>query len=618
MKKILLIFFLISQIHFSQEFNYALITDLHIGASKSEDNLKNVVSSINSDSTIEFVIASGDITEKSTNLELGKVKQMLDLLKVPYFIIPGNHDTKWSESGGLKFKELWNDDKFIFEKNNLYFIGLNTGILFRGGGGHINTEDIVWLDSVLTYKVKQNELYLVVHHPLVDDVDNWFKLTNLLIGHNIKLILNGHGHQNKKFDYNGIHGVMGRAVYSNKEDWGYNLILNKKDSIIITSVDKGTLSKKPWVIIDKNNPVEITKIDSNQYSTKYFTSRIELNSKIISPLVSDSNRIIAATYDGIIHCIDNEGNIVWNYNTYSNIVSRPLIYKNFVIIGNLQGDLIKLDIEKGTPIASIGIDEPITSQIIYFYYTGDQQMMFENDKNIDAVLFGTSTGKTYCFSLNYFEPIWENESPKGMIETRPLFLDGRIYFGSWDGYFYCLNSNNGQLIWKWTNSGNFYYSPAACIPQTNGSEIFVTSPDKSVYSLDALLGKVIRKDNNYSAWESIGISNDSSKLFIKSLEDKLHIINSKSGKLIKEILLDNGVDTSPVEIIQIGDNIFVPTRSGFLLKIDGDYKTEKIAFAGTSRLNSITKLGNDRIAVSNSDGIILIINITKEKSIEKF
>jgi len=44
-------------------------------------------------------VITGDITELGTNAQLKLAKQILDSLSIPWYIIPGNHDAGWSESG---------------------------------------------------------------------------------------------------------------------------------------------------------------------------------------------------------------------------------------------------------------------------------------------------------------------------------------------------------------------------------------------------------------------------------------------------------------------------------------------------------------------------------------
>jgi 3',5'-cyclic AMP phosphodiesterase CpdA len=166
--------FLVTIFSFAQNYKYALITDLHIGAPEADNDLKLVVNDINKRDDIKFVVATGDITEKGRNSELELAKQILDSLKVDYYILPGNHDTKWSESGCTKFKELWGDDKFHFEFQNVKHIGINSGIPWRGGGGHVSVESLQWLENALKQTSTSKEIIYYIHHALDGDVDNWF------------------------------------------------------------------------------------------------------------------------------------------------------------------------------------------------------------------------------------------------------------------------------------------------------------------------------------------------------------------------------------------------------------------------------------------------------------
>jgi 3',5'-cyclic AMP phosphodiesterase CpdA len=101
-------FLLLSVFSFSQTkpFQFAFISDTHIGSpnGSAEEDLRRTVADINSiKEQIAFVVITGDITELGTNQQLQLAKQILDSLQIPYYIIPGNHDTGWSESGGLSF-----------------------------------------------------------------------------------------------------------------------------------------------------------------------------------------------------------------------------------------------------------------------------------------------------------------------------------------------------------------------------------------------------------------------------------------------------------------------------------------------------------------------------------
>src|SRR5665811_664943 len=109
MKKILFLFLIVvfSSVSIAQikPFRFAFISDTHIGSpdGKAEEDLRRTVNDINSKNDIDFVVITGDITELGTNDELPGAKKIFDSLKVKYYIIPGNHDDGWSESGGMSF-----------------------------------------------------------------------------------------------------------------------------------------------------------------------------------------------------------------------------------------------------------------------------------------------------------------------------------------------------------------------------------------------------------------------------------------------------------------------------------------------------------------------------------
>jgi 3',5'-cyclic AMP phosphodiesterase CpdA len=75
-----------------------------VGAPSGARDLLWSIRDINRQRDVRFVLLSGDIAETGSDAELLTAKSLLDSLRVPYDIIPGDHDTKWSESGGATFR----------------------------------------------------------------------------------------------------------------------------------------------------------------------------------------------------------------------------------------------------------------------------------------------------------------------------------------------------------------------------------------------------------------------------------------------------------------------------------------------------------------------------------
>ncbi|MCP4644819.1 MAG: PQQ-binding-like beta-propeller repeat protein [bacterium] len=68
----------------------------------------------------------------------------------------------------------------------------------------------------------------------------------------------------------------------------------------------------------------------------------------------------------------------------------------------------------------------------------------------DAAYFGSSVEDcVYCLDTESGDVRWSFDAD-GPVRITPTVVDGKAYFGSDDGYAYCLNVADGALIWKYT------------------------------------------------------------------------------------------------------------------------------------------------------------------------
>jgi outer membrane protein assembly factor BamB len=73
----------------------------------------------------------------------------------------------------------------------------------------------------------------------------------------------------------------------------------------------------------------------------------------------------------------------------------------------------------------------------------------------------------------------------GVIESSPLLVGGRVYFGSWDHRVYALDARTGRLEWSFS-TGDRVKAGVAFARRT----IFAASYDGYVYALDARSGRL--------------------------------------------------------------------------------------------------------------------------------
>lgn len=239
MKKIqFIIILLLFEFHFAasatKPFRFALFSDLHITTTNPQhsDDLQLAVIDVNALTGIDFVIISGDISDKGDTLSLRMAKQMLQKLNMPYYIIPGNHDVKWYQTGSVNFDAVFGDTKFDFTHNNIEFIGFTTAPLTKKGVGFIQPATIQWMKNVLQKAGTEKPVILVTHYPLqTGDVDNWEDIINIVKKYRVQAILGGHYHRNVILNYKGIPGIISRSTMRGNDPVGGYSIFSISDSI---------------------------------------------------------------------------------------------------------------------------------------------------------------------------------------------------------------------------------------------------------------------------------------------------------------------------------------------------------------------------------------------------
>jgi len=188
----------------AQTFKYAFVTDTHVGKATGEEDLRQTVNDINQQNDLDFILVTGDVTEMGTKLEIKLAKEILSGLKKPWYVIPGNHDTGWYESGGIDLIRAFGDDKFTFDHTGFRLFTCASGPYLRMSDEHIPRDAVVWLDKILGQTPKTMPVVFINHYPIYNSLDNWYEATDRIKQYNIQYAICGHGHANKAFDFEGI------------------------------------------------------------------------------------------------------------------------------------------------------------------------------------------------------------------------------------------------------------------------------------------------------------------------------------------------------------------------------------------------------------------------------
>ena len=94
----------------------------------------------------------------------------------------------------------------------------------------------------------------------------------------------------------------------------------------------------------------------------------------------------------------------------------------------------------------------------------------------NRIFFGSTDGYFYCLDkFVEYTPYWKFKTDGAILEDAAV-ADGKVYFGSFDNYVYCLNITNGDLVWKYKTEG-----PVTGNAAIADGKLYISSNDKHLY-----------------------------------------------------------------------------------------------------------------------------------------
>lgn len=617
---VLIMFLLTVNFSKAQSFKFAFVSDTHIGNPTAAEDLRRTVKDINADSSLKFVVITGDITEFGADREFHLAKQILDSLNKKWYVIPGNHDANWSESGSNSFRKIFGAEVFSFTYGGYLFAATSSGPNMRMGPGQVPREHIVWLDSVLTHMKKPDMPVIYLnHYPQDSSQNNWYEAINRLKKRNVQLILCGHGHSNHHYNFEGIPGVMGRSnLRANDSIGGYTIV----------TIQNGLASFEERTPVIKANrkwwEVKLYNHHFNEDTTKYPRPSYAVNNKypqvkkiwqyqdqsdIGSGTAIAKNHIIAADTKGMIYSLNkNTGKRAWLFHTGGKIYSTPAVSQGYVVAGSSDGHIYCVSALTGKLIwKAAALSAVLGSPVI----------------NNNIVYIGASDGHFRALELKTGKTKWDFDQVTGFVVTKPLLYNNIIYFGCWNNDFYALDLQTGKLIWKWSNgSTNRMFSPAACYPVAAHGRVFIVAPDRYMTAFDAANGKVIWRKlmKGTRVRESMGLSSDSSLVYVKTMDGQLDGISTSADtmQISWRSKLQLPYELDPSAIIEKNGIIYVPTHSGMACAVDRQSGEVLWKYKNSNCLiNSIMPFDNNKVIINAMDGKLTCIEYRPGKSSAK-
>lgn len=256
--------------------------------------------------------------------------------------------------------------------------------------------------------------------------------------------------------------------------------------------------------------------------------QFQTEGEIISSANFLDDNVLFGSYDGFLYCLNKDsGDLIWKYETEGYVHGTPAVWsqtddkdikQDYAIVTGCDSYLRVINIHDGTqaqqvelgayvgaspaisnvesisdtpsPVSNslwrafcgtygnevLGID--LTSgDIVWHYENPERQLPFFSSAAItkNIVVIGGRDKMVHALSPETGERIW-TFTAKSRIESSPVIVGNRVFFGTTRGVFIGLDIANGKSVWEFETGSSIVASPSVA-----DGKIYIGTEDGILY-----------------------------------------------------------------------------------------------------------------------------------------
>ena len=444
---------------------FAFLTDTHIAVgSQSINDLSACIRDINAYDSLDFVIFGGDITNFGSDEEIRLAKSMTDSIRRPVYVVQGNHDANWSESGCGTFKEVFGYERFLFRAGGWRFIGCNSGPDMRMAPGLVPRETMEWLSGLESGE----KTIFINHYPMDSSVLNYFDVTRELKRLDTRMVIGGHLHANRIKNYQGIPAVVCRSALSAGKTPGYTVVRIDGDRISFSErrlYGQTAVELEPWASFGLAPVKDTVRYDAHGLPSDYPWMRYDVNDEfpqvrevwkknyganIAAGFACSKDKAFFPLASGSMLAVSlKDGLVKWKVEFPGKIYSTPALSGKYLVFGCSDGNIYALNASDGSLKWSFKTGKAVLASPVV------------TDGKVYA---GGSDGAFRCIDLKTGKAIWTYDNVEGHAVSTPYASRERVVFGTWGGKLYSLDPVTGREQWVWSvGKASKMYSPGSTL-----------------------------------------------------------------------------------------------------------------------------------------------------------
>jgi len=297
-----------------------------------------------------------------------------------------------------------------------------------------------------------------------------------------------------------------------------------------------------------------------------------------TPAVS-GGLVFVGSSDHNVYAVDAaSGAQRWRFATHGRVTASPAVAAGLLYIGSFDGNFYALDAASGQlrwKFATEG-EKRFAARHLHGAEPAAEIMPDPFDIFLSSpvvhgntVYFGSGDGNVYALNSDTGELRWKFHTGN-VVHASPALADGLLYVGSWDSYFYALDAATGVERWRFKTGEDPKISNQVGIQSSAvvaGGLVYFGCRDSKLYALDAKSGAQRWAFDNKGSWViSSPAVRDGRVYFATSDSAELRALDARTGAPVFELTFHHWPFFSSPALA--GNFLYIGSHAGTVLAVD--------------------------------------------------
>ena len=224
-----------------------------------------------------------------------------------------------------------------------------------------------------------------------------------------------------------------------------------------------------------------------------------IGSAIFSSPVIEDGVLYIGSHDKYVYALDaDDGSELWSFETGDYIFGKGTVYNGILYIGSNDYYIYALDADDGTERWSFKTDYKVRATPAVESFTEPISIFDETRIPLLNIYMYELSLDDSLYALNGYDGTeeWSMSLGTAQMIQSAVVEHGVLYIGSYDGYVYALDAEDGSKIWDHKTEGHVIGTPTV-----SDGTLYISDEAYYVYAIDTSTGTRVWRSGPYSYYK---------------------------------------------------------------------------------------------------------------------